>query len=480
MREGEIKDLTDGSPFRLILGFAVPMLLGLLFQQFYNMMDTVIVGKCLGVTALAAVGSTGSINFMINGFCIGVCSGFAIPVAQKFGAGDYKALRRFAANAGWLSAAFAIVMTGVVGVLCMDILRWMDTPNDIIQGAYDYIFVIFLGIPVTYLYNLLAGIIRSLGDSKTPVYFLLLSSVMNIFLDFITILFLDMGVAGPAWATVVSQGVSGILCLFYMIKHFPVLKMSADERKPDWELMKTLCVMGIPMGLQYSITTIGSVILQAAVNSLGSMAVAAVAAGSKVSMFFCCPFDALGATMATYAGQNVGAGKIRRVSEGVKAANLLGFAYSAVAFAVLFLGGRQIALLFMDSRETEIIGQVSVFLIGNSMFYIPLTLVNVVRFAIQGMGYSVFAILAGVCEMAARGFVGFFLIPVWGFLPACFASPLAWIAADLFLIPAFFHCVKKLSSMEREMPEAVCGKEASRQSLRIRSLPGLKWRKAGR
>ena len=183
MREGEIKDLTDGSPFRLILGFAVPMLLGLLFQQFYNMMDTIIVGKCLGVTALAAVGSTGSINFMINGFCIGVCSGFAIPVAQKFGAGDYKALRRFAANAGWLSAAFAIVMTGVVGVLCMDILRWMDTPNDIIQGAYDYIFVIFLGIPVTYLYNLLAGIIRSLGDSKTPVYFLLLSSVMNIFLD---------------------------------------------------------------------------------------------------------------------------------------------------------------------------------------------------------------------------------------------------------------------------------------------------------
>lgn len=200
------KDLTSGSPFGLILGFALPMLLGLLFQQFYNMVDTMVVGQCLGVTSLAAVGSTGSINFMINGFCIGAATGFAIPVAQKFGAGDYKGMRKFVANAGYLAAVFAVVMTAAVGVLCMDILRWMNTPEDIIQGAYDYIFVIFMGIPVTYMYNLLAGIIRSLGDSKTPVYFLLLSSVLNIGLDFFTILVLHMGVGGPALATVVSQG----------------------------------------------------------------------------------------------------------------------------------------------------------------------------------------------------------------------------------------------------------------------------------
>lgn len=444
MAKGEGKDLTTGSPFRLIFGFAVPMLLGYLFQQFYNMVDTIIVGQCLGVTALAAVGSTGSINFMINGFCIGVCSGFAIPVAQKFGAGDEKGLRRFVANAGWLSLIFSIIMTTVIGLLCMDILRWMDTPEDIIQGAYDYIFVIFLGIPVTYLYNLLAGIIRSLGDSRTPVYFLLLSSALNVVLDFYSILGLGMGVEGPALATVFSQGVSAVLCLIYMMKRYPILRMSPEERRPDGNLMKTLCGMGIPMGLQYSITAIGSVVLQTAVNSLGSMAVAAVSTGSKVSQFFCCPFDALGGTMATWAGQNVGAKKLDRVKKGTWTACLLGFAYSLLAFVILLFGGKYIALLFLDPEETEIIGRVSQFLIGNSMFYIPLTLVNVLRFSIQGMGFSGFAILAGVCEMVARAFVGFVLVPSFGFLPACFASPLAWICADLFLIPAFFHCLKKL------------------------------------
>lgn len=444
MEKKEGKDLTVGSPVGLILGFAVPMLLGYLFQQFYNMVDTIIVGKCLGVTALAAVGSTGSINFMINGFCIGVSNGFAIPVAQKFGAGDMRGLRKFAANAGWLSLAFSAVMTLLVGVFCMDILRLMDTPEDILQGAYDYIFVIFMGIPVTYLYNLLAGIIRSLGDSRTPVYFLLLSSVLNIVLDFFTILGLGMGVGGPAYATVISQGVSAVLCFFYMLKHYPILKMSPEERKPDAAMMKILCAMGIPMGLQYSITAIGSVVLQTAVNSLGSMAVAAVSTGSKVSMFFCCPFDALGGTMATWAGQNVGAKKLDRVKQGVWTASLIGFIYAGIAFVVLFFGGSYIALLFLDAGETEIIGQVSQFLTVNSLFYVPLVLVNVVRFSIQGMGYSAFAVLAGVCEMAARAFVGFFLVPAFGFLPACFASPLAWVCADLFLIPAFSHCLKKL------------------------------------
>ena len=320
----------------------------------------------------------------------------------------------------------------------------MDTPSDIIDGAYQYIFVIFMGIPVTYLYNLLAGIIRSLGDSKTPVYFLLLSSVLNIGLDLITILVLGMGVGGPAYATVIAQGFSAVLCLIYMLRHYPILKMTAEEKKFDRNMAGVLCEMGIPMGLQYSITAIGSVILQTAVNSLGSLAVAAVSTGSKISMFFCCPFDALGGTMATYAGQNVGAKKLDRVVEGVKTASLIGFAYSLAAFAVLFFAGDRLALLFMDSGETELIRQVHLFLIGNSLFYIPLTLVNVVRFAIQGLGFSTFAILAGVCEMIARALVGIFLVPAFGFLPACFASPLAWIFADLFLVPAFGHCIKKL------------------------------------
>ena len=447
MAKSEIRDMTTGSPFRLILGFAVPMLMGLLFQQFYSMVDTIIVGKYLGVSALASVGSTSSINFMIIGFCTGVCSGFSIPVAQRFGAGDHHGLRCFVANAGWLSAIFSAVMTIIVCFLCMDILRWMDTPDDIIQGAYDYIFIIFAGIPVTYLYNILAGIIRSLGDSRTPVYFLLLSSVINIFLDLFTILVMGMGVEGAAYATVISQAISGVLCFLYMRSHFPILRMTREERKFNLRMAKILCGIGIPMGLQYSITAIGSVILQTAVNGLGSLYVAAISAGNKLTLFFTCPFDALGATMATWAGQNVGAGKIDRVKEGVKYALLIGCVYAVAAFIILTLFSKYLALLFLDADEVSTIGNVSLFLFGNSLFYIALVFVNVVRFSIQGMGFSTFAILAGVFEMFARTFAGICLVPIFGYPAACFASPMAWIAADIFLVPAFLHCIKKLKKM---------------------------------
>ena len=447
MAKSEIRDMTTGSPFRLILGFAVPMLMGLLFQQFYSMVDTIIVGKYLGVSALASVGSTSSINFMIIGFCTGVCSGFSIPVAQRFGAGDHHGLRCFVANAGWLSAIFSAVMTVIVCFLCMDILRWMDTPDDIIQGAYDYIFIIFAGIPVTYLYNILAGIIRSLGDSRTPVYFLLLSSVINIFLDLFTILVMGMGVEGAAYATVISQAISGVLCFLYMRSHFPILRMTREERKFNLRMAKILCGIGVPMGLQYSITAIGSVILQTAVNGLGSLYVAAISAGNKLTLFFTCPFDALGATMATWAGQNVGAGKIDRVKEGVKYALLIGCVYAVAAFIILTLFSKYLALLFLDADEVSTIGNVSLFLFGNSLFYIALVFVNVVRFSIQGMGFSTFAILAGVFEMFARTFAGICLVPIFGYPAACFASPMAWIAADIFLVPAFLHCIKKLKKM---------------------------------
>ncbi|MBE7726491.1 MAG: MATE family efflux transporter [Enterocloster citroniae] len=447
MAKGATKDMTEGSPLKLILGFFIPMLFGLLFQQLYNMADTIIVGKFLGVKALAAVGSTGSINFMIIGFCLGVCSGFAIPVAQKFGEKNMKALRRFVANSGWLAAIFAVVMTFAVCIFCRDILVLMQTPEDIIEGAYSYIFVIFLGIPATYLYNLLSCTIRSLGDSTTPLIFLVFSSVVNVLLDLFTILVLDMGVAGAGWATITAQAVSGILCLIYMRRKFTILKMDEEEWKPDRHYMKILCNMGIPMGLQYSITAIGSVILQTSVNSLGSMAVASVTAGSKISMFFCCPFDALGSTMATYGGQNVGARKLDRIDKGLKAGTLIGCIYAVAAFAVLLFMGQWVALMFVDPGETEILKNTQLFLIANSLFFIPLLGVNVVRFMIQGLGYPRLAILAGVCEMAARSFVGFCLVPLFGYLAVCIANPVAWIAADLFLIPAYRYVMKSLGRM---------------------------------
>lgn len=443
MRKSEMRDMTKGNVFNIILGFAIPLLLGMLFQQFYSMVDTIIVGKYLGVSALASVGSTGSINFMIIGFCIGVCNGFAIPVAQKFGAGNFKKLRKYVFNSGFLAIVFSVVMTLIVCVFCRQILIAMRTPEDIIQGAYSYIYVIFLGIPATYLYNLLSGIIRSLGDSKTPLFFLIISSIINIILDLFLIIYMHMGVAGAAWATVIAQAVSGILCLIYMRKKYSVLKFESDELKIDGYCIRRLCYMGVPMGLQYSITAIGSVILQAAVNGLGSIIVAAVTAAGKISMFLCCPFDALGSTMATYTGQNIGAGKLERISEGIKKSMIIGSVYSIVALMISVFFGKSLALLFVNENEIEILAKVSENLIIVAAFYIPLCIVNVVRFTIQGMGYSTFAILAGVCEMIARALCGFILVPIFGYVAVCLASPIAWIFADAFLIPAYKYVINK-------------------------------------
>ena len=441
-----VKDMTNGSPSKHILGFAVPMLFGMLFQQFYNLVDTIIVGKTLGVEALAGVGATGSINFMIIGFCMGVCNGFVIPVAQCFGAKKPADLRKYVFNGYICSIVFAIVLTLASVIFCRRILIVMNTPADIIDHAYNYIVVIFIGIPTVFLYNMVSGVIRSLGDSKTPVVFLVLSSIINVVLDFFLILVCKMGVAGAGWATVTSQLISGLTCLIYMYKKYDILKGDKSERVLDRRFITNLCMNGVPMGLQYSITAIGSTILQAAVNTLGSTYVAAMTAGSKMFNFTCCPFDALGSTMATYAGQNVGAAKIKRLGQGVRSAMIIGSVYSVLSLIALYFTTDYIALLFVNASETTIIALTRQFILASACFYIPLTGVNVVRFCIQGMGFSVFAISAGILEMIGRAFAAIILIPSIGFMGACLASPIAWIAADAFLFPAFRHCAKKLNA----------------------------------
>ena len=438
------KDMTKGSPMRLILGFSIPLLFGFLFQQISSLVDTVIVGRFLGTENLAAVGSTGSVNFLIIGFCMGICSGFSIPISHKFGAGDYSGMRRVVANCIWLSIAFAAVLTVLTTILCRPILVMMKTPENILEGAYTYIWIIFLGIPTTFLYNMTSGVIRALGDSKTPVIFLIMASFINIGLDLFFIINLQMGVAGAAWATVISQGVSGLCCLLFMIKKFEILRIQKGEWGFDTHLCGSLCGMGVPMGLQYSITAIGSVILQSATNSLGSDAVAAVTAAGRVSGFLACPFDAMGSTMATYGGQNVGAGKLERLGTGLKSCVMLGAGYSVIAFVIAFFAGEPLARLFLDADQVAIIGDVRLFLIINTLFYFPLALVNIVRFLIQGMGFPTFAILAGVFEMIARSLAGIFLVPVIGYMGVCLGSPIAWLFADAFLIPAYIHVRKVL------------------------------------
>lgn len=312
------KDLTKGSPMRLILSFGIPLLFGYLFQQMYNVVDTAIVGKTLGGAALAAVGATGSINFLVVGFCAGICGGFAIPVAQQFGAGDQQELRRYVTGGTWLCILFGAALTAATVIFCQDILTAMNTPTDIFQRSYLYIVTIFAGLPAYFLYNYAAAVLRAMGDSRTPVIWLIVASLVNIVLDVVFILNFHMDVFGAAFATVLAQLLAGVGCLVRMCRGFPILKMSREDWRWDRKRMANLCLMGLPMGLQYSITAIGSVMIQAAVNGLGTMYVTAVTAASKVSMFVCCPFDAMGSTMATYGGQNVGAAKWERLHQGMR------------------------------------------------------------------------------------------------------------------------------------------------------------------
>lgn len=437
------KDLTRGVPMKLLLSFGIPLLFGFLFQQLYNVVDTAIVGKTLGGDALASVGTTGSINFLVVGFVSGICGGFSIPVAQQFGAGNHRELRRFVTGSTWLCLIFGALLTAATVMLCDDILRMMHTPEDIFARAYTYIITIFAGIPAYFLYNMCAGILRSLGDSRTPVVWLVIASLVNVVLDIVFILTFGMDVFGAAFATVLAQFLAGAGCLVRLCRHFDILKMEQGDWGWNWRRVRTLCSMGLPMGLQYSITAIGSIMLQSAVNNLGTSYITAVTAGSKVSLFLCCPFDAMGATMATYGGQNVGAHQWDRLHTGLKSCVFLGFAYSILALLLVFALGSLFISLFLDTASMSLLPLVRKYLLIQVAFYFPLALVNIVRFLIQGMGFPPIATLAGVLEMAARGAVSY-AVPVFGFSAACFASPAAWILADLFLIPAYFYCHHQL------------------------------------
>ena len=438
------KDMTQGSPLKLILAFAVPLMLGSLFQQFYNLADTIIVGRFVGVEALAAVGSVGGLNYLVLGFVNGIACGFSIPVSWTFGAKDYSQMRRYTANAVWLSIAFAVVLTIVTVALTRPILVWTNTPANIIDLADIYIRTIFWGIPFTLLYNVTSALMRALGDSKRPLYFLLMASFLNIGLDLLCIIVFKMGVFGASFATVFSQAVAGFGSLWYIARHYHELRWSKEEGKLSRDHCLKLCNMGIPMGLQCSITAIGSVVLQGAVNGLGSDIVAAQTAGGKAAQFLAVPLESIGTAMTTYVSQNLGAHDLKRVNRGVNTALGIGCVYSIASFIILRFADKLLIGLFLDAGEVEIMANAQSFIFWNSVFYIPLAVLIIYRYTIQGLGYSGLAMFAGVAEMVARAMVGFFFVPLWGYFAACIASPVAWFFACFFLIPAYFVVRKKL------------------------------------
>lgn len=438
------KEMTAGPALPLIFKFTLPLLLGNILQQTYSLVDAVIVGKFLGINALASVGASTSVVFLILGFCNGCCCGFGIPVAQKFGARDYSTMRSYVAVGLQLAIVMSISIAVITSLFCADILRLMSTPENIFEGAYAYLLVTFIGIPFTFFYNLLSSIIRALGDSKTPFWFLLLATVLNILLDFFCILVLGWGVTGAAVATVFSQGVSAILCYGYMRRKFDILQGTAKERKFQPKLAKTLLYIGVPMGLQFSITAIGSIMLQSANNALGTACVAAFTSAMRIKMFFLCPLESLGIAMATYSGQNYGAGKPERIWLGIKASGLMMLIYVAVTFVTLMLGARSFALIFIDPSETLILENTELFLHICCSFFPMLGLLCILRYTIQGVGYTNLAIFSGVSEMIARILISLYAVPAFGFIAVCFGDSMAWVAADLFLIPAFFYVYRRL------------------------------------
>ena len=450
------RDLTQGNPMRLVISFAAPLLFGVLFQQLYSFVDTAIVGQYLGAAKLAAVGATGSVNFLVIGLCLGFCSGFSIPIAQAFGAREEEELRRCVWHAAVLSAVFSVMFGAAATMLCKPMLRLMNTPEEIIDSSARYIRIIFAAIPCCVLYNMASGILRALGDSKTPVLFLVLASLVNIVLDLFLIVVCHMDVAGAAVATAISQLVSGLGCVLVMIRRFPILHLSPENKRFSAPLARHMLSVGLPMGLQFSITAIGSVVVQWSVNGLGVNAVAAVSAAGKLSAFFACVFDALSSTMATFAGQNIGARKLDRVGQGLKSAAILGIGYCLLAFGAVMLFARPLLGLFIDGQADPAVTEMGIrFLRVNASFYIPLLFVNIVRLCIQGMGYTRVAMLAGLFEMVARTAVAVFLVPALGFSGACFANPAAWVMADVFLIPCYLRIMRTLRG--RVLPSVPAG-----------------------
>lgn len=438
------KDMTSGSPWKLILAFGIPLVIGNIFQQFYNMVDSIIVGKYVGKAALAAVGSTGSLNFMIIGFGIGICSGFGIPIAQSFGGKKIKQMKEYIVNSFYLCAVITVIMTMITVIALPTILTWMQTPVDIYDQAYGYIVVIFIGLFATMIYNMLSSILRAIGDSKTPLYFLILSSVINIILDLIFITQFKMGAPGAAYATVIAQFISGISCYVYMKKKTDILTFEHDEKRFQKQLCVKLLQMGLPMALQFSITAVGSVVIQSAVNTLGSDVVAAVTAAMKISIMLTQPLETLGLTMATYGGQNLGANQIERIFKGVKVSYLIGAVYCVIAFIFVYLTSDYLSLLFIDASEIVIINEIKQYLIANSMCYYILSILFILRNLLQGLGYSFLAMFGGVAEMIARCIVAFCFVGALGFNAICIANPLAWIFADIVFIGGWMYKRKEL------------------------------------
>lgn len=427
------KELTSGSPIKLITFFMLPIFLGNIFQQLYNLVDALIVGRIIGINALAAVGATSPIIFMIISFIFASTQGFTVITAQKFGAREYDLVKKSLAASIVLSAALTIIVTLISAPFSYQMLAFLRTPADIIHMADTYLFIMLVGIFATVFYNLSSNIIRALGDSKTPLYFLIFASILNIFLDIYFIVNLKMGIVGAGWATVLSQAISTILCLAFMFWKFPILRL----KKEDWIVSKDFYMehlrVGIPMGFQMSVLSIGIIALQFVLNGFGSVAVAAFTTAMRVDQLFTQVYLALGATMAVFAAQNFGAKKLSRIKEGAKASILIAFITSIFSILVLTFFSGDLVALFMSEVDPEVVRLAEIYLHILMIFFFFLGVLLIFRNILQGMGSVMAPLASGIAELIARTACAFIFGHYFGYVGICTATPAAWAAAALVL-----------------------------------------------
>lgn len=440
------RNLTKGNPAKLILLFTIPLLIGNIFQQFYNIADTFIVGRTIGVNALAAVGCTGSIMFLILGFAQGVTSGLSIITAQKFGAEDKQGVKESYFTGIVISMIITVILTIVSTILARPILILMNTPSEIIDDAYNFVLIIFIGIIASMFFNFFSNIIRALGDSRTPLVYLVIACIINIVLDFGFILIFKMGVAGAACATVTAQGVSALLCLWHIKRNLLILKLKKNDLKISKEALLEHIKISLPMGFQASIIAIGAIILQFTLNSLGATSVAAYTAAQKIDTIATQPMMSFGITMATYTAQNYGAEKIERIKEGVRKCVLISVTFSVVVGLINVFAGHFLTGIFVGYDQKEVISLSQIYLTSNGLCYSLLSLLFIYRYTLQGLGQSFIPTVAGIMELIMRTFAAIMLSKPLGFLGVSLANPLAWFGACIPLISAYYIIFRKINA----------------------------------
>ncbi len=444
-----IKDLTKGEPLKLILLFSIPLLIGNVFQQLYNIADLVIVGRLLGVEAFASVGAVAPLFFLIMFIIVGLTSGFTVITGQRFGAKDYAGVRNSVVISTILSLVATLFFTIVCSILMHPVLHLLNVPQNIYHNAYWYIEIVVLGLVSTTLYNLLANIIRALGDSKTPLYFLIIASVANIFLALFFIQILKLGVAGSAIAVVLSQGISVILCLFFVKKKFPILHL----KKQDWlikfndDFYKSASEhlkVGIPMSLQFSIIGLGVIVIQSVCNTFGSSVIAAVTAALRIEQIATLPMISFGVALATFVAQNFGAKKFRRIRTGVIRTSLLSVFLSVLMAIIMRFWGADIIKEFIGSATVQVIEIAHQYLLISTFFYIFLSQIFIYRNALQGMGEVIFPLVASVAELLMRAFAAVYLAIKFGYIGMFYSGPIAWVSACFILSFGYFRSIKPI------------------------------------